>query len=226
MAKRIRWPANVVKFIFTYRYIICILFVFAIGFFGIFLYLYKHWHFKDAAQVCTGFSVLMTLFFAALNFEFASSKSKQDYKATRELTTFNTANEWHKSPLNEYQKESIRFEKKFIDSKAVRTANDFEGYINDPDNLVFKESLKGILNHFECVAIGTYNGQIDKDFIRRFYKSIFRIYYVDYLFYINSLRSVKKNEDIWVNFTNLAEEWHDNLKQDVIEHVFKSTIIT
>jgi hypothetical protein len=168
----------------------------------------------------------MTLFFAMLNYEFATSKSKQDHQSIRELTTFNTANEWHKSPLNDYQKESIRFEKRFIESKEIRTATDFEEFINDPDNLLFKESLKGILNHFECVAIGTYNGQIDIDFIRKFYKSIFKVYYTDYLFYINSLRIAKNNEDIWINFTNLAEAWHEGVKQNVANHIIKSTIIT
>jgi len=193
---------------------------------GLYLYLIKKWQFKDAAQLCTGFLVLLTLFFAALNYEFAFSKLKQDYKSARDLTTFNTANEWHKSPLNDYQKVSIKAEKAFIASNPTRSADDFEKFINDPANLDFKESLKGILNHFECVAIGTDNGLIDKDFIKYFYKGIFKIYYIDYYFYISRIRFNKKNNDVWINFTSLAEEWHTELKDNLDRQPLRSTIIT
>ncbi|MDB5199258.1 MAG: hypothetical protein JWO92_1221 [Chitinophagaceae bacterium] len=217
---------KLIKYLFDHRYLISFFIVLAIMCGGIYLYTQKHWGFKDVAQVCTGFFIVITLFFTALNYEFSTSKMKQDYKSAKELLTYNTATEWHKSPLTEYQKTSISYEKKFIATNAVRTSKDFDLYISDPSNLDFRESLKGLLNSFETLAIGVHKELIDNDFMKEFYSLIFEIYYIDYYFFIESERIKKSNSKIWIQFTNLAEEWHPELNNNLQKGAVKSTIIT
>lgn len=106
-----KWLEKLVNNTFKYRYVICLLVVISIFGFGLFLRYSRHWSAKDIAQVCTGFFIVITLFFTALNYEFSASKTKQDYKTAKEILTFNTACEWHKSPVKDYQKVSIEFEK-------------------------------------------------------------------------------------------------------------------
>lgn len=193
---------------------------------GFYLRIYRHWGFKDAAQVCTGFFIVITLFFTALNYEFSASKVKQDYKAAKELLTYNTATEWYKTPLKDYQKISIQFENKFIASNAVRTVDDFFIFITEPEQLEYKECFKGLLNSFETLAIGVYKELIDKHFMREFYRLIFESYYIDYYFFIESHRVKKDNDKIWINFTNLAEEWNPGIHDKLIQGVLKSSLIT
>ncbi len=219
-----KWFRSFIKFIIKYRYPIC--FIIGLLIIGLWFYLYydKDWVAKDASQVCTGFFIVITLFFAALNFEFANSKMQRDADSARELLTYNTATEWYKAPLKDYQKTSIGFENEFIWSREKRLPKHFRKYIDDPKNIDYKESLKGILNHFETVAIGIYKNLIDKDFLKEFYFHIFKIYYVDYQFYIIMQRNYNKN--VWINFTNLVEEWYPNIKDGFEKASLKSTIIT
>lgn len=219
-----KWFRTLIKGIIKYRYPICIIIGFCIIGLWFFLYFNKNWVAKDASQVCTGFFIVITLFFAALNFEFANSKMQKDKESARELLTYTTATEWYKTPLKDYQKTSIGFENQFIAARRIREPKHFRKFINDPKNIDYKESLKGILNHFETVAIGVYKDLIDKDFMKEFYRHIFHIYYVDYHFYI--LLQRKNNNKIWVNFTSLVEEWHPNIKEGLQKTPLKSTIIT
>lgn len=219
-----KWLQKFVNGIFTYRYTICLLVVISIVGFWFFLYFARHWSAKDAAQVCTSFFIVITLFFAALNYEFAASKMKLDYKSSKEILTFNTANEWHKAPLKDYQKTSIEFENKFIAFGGERSIKNLEQYVES--NLEYRESLKGILNYFENLSVGVYKGLIDKTFVYEFISYIFEIYYTDYYFYIENHRARKNNGSIWVNYTNLAEEWWPDLKSEVLNGTKKSTLIT
>ena len=100
---------------------------------------------SDLAKFVVGGLVVVGLFYSILAFEFNVKKTKNDNKTAKEILTFNTANEWHKAPVKDYQKCSIEFEGKFIKNKSKRTTEELYNYIED--NLEFRESLKGILNH-------------------------------------------------------------------------------
>jgi len=217
---------NLVKKIFDYRYAICFLILLLIIGLGFYLSIIRGWSFKDIAQVCTGFFIVITLFFTALNYEFAASKTKNDIKSARNTLTFNTAAEWHKSPVKDYEKEIINYEQKYFSLNAVRDIENFELFIGNPENTTYKESIRGVLNYLETVSIGTYDELIDKNFIKKFHRSIFKLYYVDYYFYISHRRELRKNDSLWVNFTNLAEEWHPTLKADLLNGIEKSGILT
>jgi hypothetical protein len=178
---------------------------------------------SDLAKFVVGGLVVVGLFYSILSFEFNVRKTKQDYKTAKEILTFNTANEWHKAPVKDYQKTSIEYEKKFVKTKKNRTAEDLYNYVER--NLDFRESLKGILNYFENMSVGVYKGLIDKDFVYEFISYIFEIYYIDYYYYIEGYRQKRNNKTIWVNFTNLAEEWWPNLKEEVLKGKKNSSLI-
>lgn len=160
-----------------------------------------------------------------MNYEFAANKTRADAKSSKEILTYNIAAEWHKSPVKDYQKSSIEFEKKFKKTCADKTIEGFQVFIEDEANLDFKESLKGILNYFETLSIAAYKGVIDTVFIKEFHNSIFRIYYIDYKVYIDKRRALQNNQAIWENFTKLAVDWNPGLKDDVEKGVLKSTVI-
>lgn len=180
------WLTIFVQFLIKYRYGVSFLVGIIIIGLWFFLYFIKHWNAKDGAQVCTGFFIVITLLFAALNFEFSNSKMQSDYRAAKELLTFNTASEWHKAPIKDYQRISIGFENKFISSKHKRLVADFEAFIDNSENLEYRESLKGILNYFESSSIAAHRGLIDKSFISEFFAHIYKIYYKDYFFILRN----------------------------------------
>lgn len=221
-----RWSRRLAKLVFAYRHVLMILVVAAVIFLGIYLHFFRSWTGKDTMQVCTGLLIVLTLFFAGLNYEFTSSKARRDYEAAKQLLTFTTSSEWHKTPIKDYQCTVIELENKFIDSKATRDQFDFEKFIEDSDNLQYRESLKCILNYFESATIAVNKGLIDKEFIKEFFFDIYKLYYVDYSFYIERLRIKKNNQNIWINFTKLAEDWHLDIREQVKQGLLKSTIIT
>jgi hypothetical protein len=214
------------RIIFSYRYVVMFLVVIGVVVLGIYLSEWRLWTGKDTIQVCTGFLILLTLFFAALNYEFTSSKARRDYEAARQLLTFNTACEWHKSPIRDYQRISIGYENAFIESSNSRTVDDFMSFVDKKSSLEFRESLKGLLNYFETSSIAANKGMIDKDFIKEFFLTIYKSYYRDYHFYIEKQRVVKSSDTIWGNFTNLVEEWYPTINEDLKNEKVKSIIIT
>ena len=225
MPRKLHWPRKLASGIFFYRYIICVLIIVFIVVFGLYLYLYRDWIFKDVVQVCSSFFIVLTLFFAALNYEFSSNKMRADAKSAKEILTYNVAAEWHKAPIKDYQKSVIEFEKKFRRTSADKTIDGFQTFIEDEENLDFKESLKGILNYFETFSIAAYEKVIDAGFIKLFHYSIFCSYYIDYKVYIDHRRTLKNNPAIWQNFTKLAEEWSPGIDEKVKDGVLKSTVI-
>lgn len=226
MPEESTWVKRMVSGIFSYRYIICLCVIVLIILFGFYLYHCRGWIFKDVVQVCSSFFIVLTLFFAALNYEFTANKTRADAKSSKEILTYNIAAEWHKSPVKDYQKSSIQFEKKFIKTSADKTIKGFQEFIELEESLEFKESLKGILNYFETLSIAAYKGVIDTVFIKEFHNSIFRVYYIDYKNFIDKRRADQNNAAIWENFTKLAEDWNPGLKDDVSNGVLKSTVIT
>ena len=64
--------------ILKYRYLICLAVAFIICCTGFTLAYCASWPSKDIIQVCTGFLLIITLFFTALNYEFAALKTRND----------------------------------------------------------------------------------------------------------------------------------------------------
>lgn len=198
---------NLVQSTFKHRYVVCLIITFAIITFGIYLHFWREWKFKDAAQVCGGFMLLITIFFTALNYEFIANKTKNEAR----ILTYNIAAEFHKSPAKDYQLTIVKAELTYIEKNRLTLA-DLESYIVDPVNLEYRVSLNSLLNYFETVAICVNKDLINKEFIKEFHFSIFRQYYSDYHPFISSRRLKENKPSMFINFTNLAEEWHPELK--------------
>jgi hypothetical protein len=179
---------------------------------------------SDLAKFVVGGLVVVGLFYSILAFEFNVKKTKRDYQTAKEILTFNTANEWHKAPVKDYQVTSIECEYAFQKTKPERTAEELYNYVQS--NLEYRETLKGILNYFENLSVGVYKELIDKAFVSEFISYIFEVYYIDYYYFIKIYREKRGNDTIWVNFTNLAEDWFPKLKKEVLEGKKQSTLIT
>jgi len=210
-----RWSQQLANVVFATRYIIMMFVIVVVVVLGYYLNQNRGWTGKDTIQVCTALLILLTFFFAALNYEFTSSKARRDYESARNLLTYNTACEWHKNPMSQYQKDSISKENIFIATTPFRTIENFRDFIQLDEHRDFKQSLKCILNHFECVAIGCNKGMIDTEFIKNFYEMIFKIYYRDYYAYITSERTRQSSPTMWSEFTNLVEGWDPDFKARV-----------
>lgn len=87
------------------------------------------------------------------------------------------------------------------------------------------ESLKGILNHFECLTLAASKELINKDFIMQFYKTIFRIYYVDYYDFILSERKRAQSDTYFIEFTNFVEKEIPTLRTEIEAGKWASEIV-
>ena len=225
MAEGPGWITRFVNQIFRYRYTICMIIIVSIILSGFYLHNCRNWIFKDVVQVCSSSFIVLTLFFAAMNYEFTANKTRMDNKSAKEILTYNIAAEWHKAPIKDYQKTIIQFENKFIKDYPDKTIEGFQSFIEEEGNLEYKESLKGILNYFESVSIAAYKGVIDRVFIKDFHRSIYVSYYIDYYLFIRKRRQDKDNDAIWGNFTTLAEEWNPSIRDQIEKGEVKSTVI-
>ena len=57
---------------------------------------------EKVAPILVNSFVIIALFFNALSFAFTWNKSLNDSQGARESVTFNTALDWHRSPLKDY----------------------------------------------------------------------------------------------------------------------------
>lgn len=208
------WLRVFVRSIFEMRHAITLIMMIGIIILGCMLISVKGWIFKDTIEVCTRLFIVISLFYTALNYEFNASKSKNEIKSNRDILTFNTAAEWHKNHLMTYQRTILIFERKFLQFHEKASPEEYMIFFEDIRNIDYKVALKGILNHFETVSIGVFNGLIDKAFMKLFYEAIFKAYFTKYYFFIKVTRTRKSNEDIWVNFTKLALDWTPELEME------------
>lgn len=217
---------KIIERVFINRYLISfIVFLLILGL-GLYLYLCRPGHsFKDVSQICTGLLIVLTLFFTALNYEFNNSKTKSDKQASKDMLAYQISSEWHKPPISDFQKISIKWEEKFKALEGKKDIVQFNAFINELDHIEFKESLKGIINHFECVSTATHNNLVNSTYVKDYYGGIFSEYYQDYLQYIDFERNRLNNPRIWVSFTTLVEEWYPEIKEQRLNKEIISQII-
>ena len=63
-----------------------------------------------------------------------------------------------------------------------------------------------ILNHFELVSLAIYQGIIAKKFYKKWYCGIYIRFWDDIKLFVDELRK-QENEDFFIQFEELAEEW-------------------
>jgi len=204
--KVVNW---IIKAVFYYRIGLVLL---ALAFIG---YLeYRYWNnlgntdkVKNFVAILTGGSIVIGIFYSILNYEYSQIRFKHDSKTSRDVLSFNVANEWHKVNMVEAQKVAKKFLRKCQPLLLDNNAKKFHDELEDERNENRKAALISIFNYFESLSLGVKQGIIDEQFIRGFFGSIFESYYNEYIFYIEYRRRVKKNAKIWIHFTQLAQKW-------------------
>jgi hypothetical protein len=198
-----------IEYIQKYRYRIILFLIVVIILLGLFLNIQLGMTPDKVAPILVSSFVIIALFLNALSFEYTWHKNLKDSQAARESVTFNTALEWHKSPLKDYIIRIVIAEAKdisrFITEKDGKGLHDF---ISKPENIETRAALAGIFNYFETIAIGVKQKLIDAEFIKVFFKASFITFWKEYEFYIRYRREeIDKTDSVWENFTLLAQNW-------------------
>jgi hypothetical protein len=164
--------------------------------------------FKNLATVLTGASIFIGIFYTIINYEHNHKKNITDISEKRKHNAFMAAFEWHKPNIVEHlkvTKEMYTANKSLIDeSKSGEFYNKLE---EDPKA---RAALVSIFNYLESIAIGCKHDIMDEKFVKDFFNTLFIEYFNDYGFYIEFRRKKTGSNDIWVNFTNLAEKFKKN----------------
>jgi hypothetical protein len=197
---------RIISFVFYYRLAFVILALVGIGFFD-----YYVWagstpenKLKNAALVLTGGSIIIGIFYSLINYEHNQLKFKHEIKNSRETLTFTIACKMHDIEMINH----FKAVKSFYEKHKQNIANN-----GDAVNQALKEdtetwgSLIVAFNYLECIAIGVQQGIIDEEFIKTFFKTIFRDYNNFYGNYFVYLRKERNSNSTYKNFTDLANKW-------------------
>ena len=98
-----------------------------------------------------------------------------------------------------------------MNNNEKRYIVDYEG---DGHNV--KRSIYNVLNSFEYIAAGVYQGVFDKRIIKSLFQGmIIKAYSVfkDFIEHVNDMHPDRKGK-IWVNMKNLAEEFIEDEKKE------------
>ena len=162
---------------------------------------------RDVIAVFAGGSVLITIFYQLINYEYSQRKFKHDIKSSKDTLSFNVALEWHKEFMTSNVNTLYKFyklNKTFLDDGAPRK---FHEELEKEENEKFYDALLSVFNFLETLCLGVKQGIMDEEFIKGFFNSLFIVQYNRYITYIEYRRREKQNPKIWVNFTTLSEKW-------------------
>ena len=161
--------------------------------------------FKNLATVFTGGSIIIGIFYSILNYEYSHLRFKHDSKNSRDVLTFTTACKVHERDMILHFKNIKTF---YLDNKQLFDQNKMDSVdaLLKADTEI-RMSVIAIFNYLECIALGMEHGIMDEDFMKEFFKTIFRDYFQYYGSYIIFQRNEYRSPRIFRNFTNVAERW-------------------
>lgn len=198
---------KIVEVVFIIRYWVVIILMLLLAWLTYYIYRLPNTDIKDVVSVFTGGSVLITVFYLVMNYEYNQRKFKHDIKSSRDLLSFNTALEWQREYMVKNQNLARNFYLKYkhlLDDGKLRK---FQAQLDRDENEDSYSALLCVLNFLESICLGVKQGIMDEDFIRGFFGTLFILYYTRYVSYINFRRREKQNNKIWNNFTTLSEKW-------------------
>lgn len=162
---------------------------------------------RDAVAVFAGGAVIITIFYAFINYEYAQRKFKHDIKSSKEVLSFNIAMEWQR----EYMTKNLEILREFyLKHKCLlenQNCNEVQSKLDKPKYNDHYTSLLVVLNFLESVSLGVKQGIMDEEFIKGFFESVFALQYSRYNSYIEYRRSTKNAPKLWINFTDLSKKW-------------------
>jgi len=160
---------------------------------------------KNLAAVLGCGSIVIGIFYAILNYEMNYIRYRSDRKASQKNISYLVASEWQKETiLNHLKVTRILFEKNKHLIYGNRSGEFFDIVEHDEQA---RAALISIFNFLECVALGIYQEILDEEFMKLFFRGIFKSYLNDYQFYIEYRRKKNNTPDTWINFTELAMKW-------------------
>lgn len=198
----------VINFVFYYRLILVIASIIILAFVSRKVYFSSPSadKYKNIALVFTCGSIVIGIFYSILNYEHAQIKYKKDINSARLTLSFNAACEWHRPTMVESLKiaKQLYDEHKHLidDNRSVEFSEILE------KNEIARSALVSILNYMECISLGVAHSILDDNFINGYFSTVFKMYNSNYGFYINHKRAVANSAKIWVNYTNLVQNWH------------------
>lgn len=174
---------------------------------GFLLYRYDSPNYK-LADFLSKYVTAAGIFVAILAYYATTHKDKEDGYRAMSTIGFNLINQWQMPPFADYRKDIFKMEKIDNVTKGLiekENAGDFASVLADANYAHYRSSLFCILNFFEHIALSIERQVADEDYLKDFFQSIVIDYQLTYRFYIAHER--RKEPDLWIKFTTLAENW-------------------
>lgn len=81
------------------------------------------------------------------------------------------------------------------------------------DNLQSRKTAVEVLNFFEEMAVAIHTEAVDQEVLKRFFRSLVRVYWDRYSFWIHSLRKNADSPRAYVELEKMVTKW----KEDQLE---------
>lgn len=198
---------RVIKGLFYYRLILVLLSLIGISFL-----LVSVWNsskqedkLKNISYVFAAGSIIIGIFYTILNYEYNQIKSSHDRLLSKKILAFQICSEWSKPVMVENLKITNIMRIKNSNLIDDNRPTEFAKVLENDENT--RSALVSIFNFLESVSLGVWDEIMDEYLIRKYFRTVFISYYMDYNFFIEFRRSLHQNPEIWVQFTNLAQKW-------------------
>ncbi len=198
---------KVIEIVFIVRYWVILILMGGLGYLTYYVAHLKESQIRDTVSVFTGGCVVISVFYAFINYEYAQRKFKHDVKTGRDIASFNIAMEWQKEYMTDKANELGRFyraHKQLLEDGMPRK---FQDELDKDENEKAYVALIAVINFLESVSLAVNQGIMDEDFIKGFFGSLFVQEYNRYIGYIEFRRRQKQNPKIWKSFTDLSQKW-------------------
>jgi len=129
---------------------------------------------------------------------------------------------------NIWDKDSVEAQNMFISlalhSKEPDDGQGLEFWANSRhSNSQQYQMIRSVMNDYELIALGIRKGIIDENFYKFFYKSAVLSHWDYAEAYVNKLRGLKKNGNIFIEYENLVRHWkNDEIYEGVPDDAIKS----
>jgi hypothetical protein len=168
---------------------------------------------SELAKFVVSGLVLISLFYSILAFEFNVQKNREDKRVQKSMSTYNAISDWQKSPLVDYTKTIRAFENGEHKGKLRGSMKELDEFLDGAEQADLKKAIVSTINYFEVLAGGIGENIMDEEFTRRYFKTIFTLYYKDWIQWITHRRTTEDSEHLWTDFTNLVEKWNREISK-------------
>lgn len=159
----------------------------------------------------TGLTATLTLIFHSLNLENQILTQKKNYLMTRTKYTYDMISEWHHPsmmPSVNKTRELLKNDDRIKELSSTSTIESFAQYLKT--NQDDRKHLILVLNYFENISTLMGSDHVDKEIIKKSFKSLFMSYYEALEHYINFRQ--KEHPDSWYYFECISKEWRQERK--------------